>query len=75
MAGRADQGDMENFISNLGVGTIPHTIDEDGAIWAQFGIRSQPAFVFINDDGTMTVHNGALGADGIAEGIEQLQSS
>ena len=75
MAGRSDQGDMEDFISNLDVGTFPHTIDEDGSIWEQFGIRSQPSFVFINDDGTASVHNGGLGIDGLTAAIEQLQSS
>ncbi len=75
MAGRADQGDIEEFISTLAVGAFPHTVDDDGTIWERFGIRSQPAFVFLNDDGTATLHNGGLGADGLADAIEQLQNS
>ncbi len=75
MAGKADQGDIEDFISNLAVGAFAHTVDDDGSIWAQFGIRSQPSFVFLNDDGTTTVHNGPLGVDGLSDAIEQLQNS
>lgn len=75
MAGRADQADIEAFISNLSVGAFPHTVDDDGTIWERFGIRSQPSFVFLNDDGTTTLHNGALGVAGLSEAIEKLQNS
>jgi len=72
MAGRAEQDAMEAFVADLGVDAFPHTIDDDGSIWASFDVSTQPAFAFIDDDGTITVHNGRLGVDGLTERIDEL---
>jgi hypothetical protein len=75
MAGKAEQAAMEAFVDNLGVDAFPHAIDGDGSIWAQFDVVSQPAFAFIDDDGTITVHNGGLGIDGLSSRIEELTAT
>ena len=75
MPGRADTDAIEAFVSNQNVGAFTHAIDEDGAIWSEFGVTSQPAFAFIDDDGTITVINGAMGFDGISAEVEKLQAS
>ena len=43
---------IEAFVADTGVDTFPHAADIDGDVWEFYGIGSQPAFVFINDDGT-----------------------
>ena len=72
MAGRSDTAAMEAFVSDLGVTGFPHVVDDDGTLWAQFDVLTQPAFAFIDNDGTITVHTGALGADALANQLEEL---
>lgn len=46
--------------------------DAQRDVWAEFGVRSQPAWAFIDDDGTVEVHRGSLGESGLNERIDQL---
>ena len=57
------------------MGEFPHIADEAGDVWSAFEINTQPAFVFINDDGTIAARTGSLGAGGIDEQIEALIAS
>lgn len=66
---------IEAFVADTGVDTFPHAADIDGDVWEFFGIGSQPAFVFINDDGTFDTRLGSLGEDGLTERVEQLLAS
>jgi len=50
-------------------------MDVDGSVWREFGIRSQPAFAFMNDDGTVEAHQGKLGVEGLSERINALIAS
>jgi len=63
---------IEAFVADTGVDTFPHAADIDGDVWAFYGIGSQPAFVFINDDGTFDTRLGSLDEDGLTERVEQL---
>lgn len=75
VAGRGELDDMATFVDNTGTGGFPHLADLDGTIWARFGIYSQPAYAFIDDDGTVEVWIGSLGADALAERIDTLVAS
>ncbi len=75
MAGKSDQSAMEAFVNDLGVDAFSHVIDEDGSLWEQFDVRTQPAFAFINDDGTVTLHTGPHGPEGLASQIDALKST
>ena len=66
---------IEAFVADTGVDTFPHAADIDGDVWEFFGIGSQPAFVFINDDGTFDTRLGSLDEDGLTERVEQLLAS
>jgi len=66
---------MEAFVADTGVDTFPHAADVDGDVWEFYGISSQPAFVFINDDGTFDILLGSLDEDGLTERVEQLLAS
>ncbi len=66
---------MVDFVDETGVGAFDHWIDTDGAIWAELGVFDQPAFAFINDDGTVEVNVGALGEEGLTERLQALIDS
>ncbi len=75
VAGRDDLRDMEEFVANNGVEAFDHLADEENEIWATFGVTSQPAFVFINDDGSTETLISSLGLDGLTERIEALKAA
>lgn len=66
---------MENFVDTYGVGAFDHLADDEGTVWAQFGVTSQPAFVFINDDGAAKTVVARLGEERLAEEIDALLQS
>ncbi|HAB58994.1 MAG: hypothetical protein CL433_01345 [Acidimicrobiaceae bacterium] len=75
VASRDSIDQMEAFLADTGVDTFPHAADIDGDVWRFYGIGSQPAFVFINDDGTFDTRLGSLDEDGLTERVEQLLAS
>lgn len=72
VAGRGEVPEMEGFVRDTDTGSLTHLIDEDGAIWADYGVAAQPAFAFIDDDGTVDVVIGALGEDALRERLAAL---
>ena len=72
VAGRDDLGSVNGFIENLGVDGFEHIYDETGDIWMEFGIRSQPAFVFIGADGESEAVFGSQGEGGMSERLDAL---
>ncbi len=75
VAGRDDLGTIQRFIEARGVGAFPHIADESGDVWSAFDVRSQPAYVFIDDDGTIAGEAGSLSEEGIAERLDALIAS
>lgn len=61
VASRGPQADMEAFVAETGTTEIAHIADLDGTIWAQFGVSAQPAFVFVDREGSATGWLGGLG--------------
>lgn len=74
VAGRDDLSEMQAFVEEFGVTSFEHVADEDTEIWRQYGVTSQPAFVFIDDSGEVEVLISALGEDGLTERVEALIS-
>lgn len=70
--GRADVGPMEEFVERHGLQGMPQAVDTDGQLWARYGVGYQPAWVFIDDSGEVTVHAGPLDAVGIDARLEEL---
>lgn len=75
MAGRAEADEFVSFVAERGVSSFEHIADGDGSVWAEFGVRSQPAFVFINDDGTVENHQGRLGLESLTDRVNSLIAS
>lgn len=63
---------MNEFVGTYGIGDFTNLADIDGDVWAEFGVVSQPAWAFINDDGSVETRLGGLGLDGITEAAQQL---
>lgn len=61
VASRGPQEDMDAFVAETGTGAIPHIADFEGTIWAQLGVFAQPAFVFVDREGSATGWLGGLG--------------
>ena len=72
VAGRDDVETFQEWVSSRDVEGFDHVMDPDGDIWREFGITSQPAFVFVNDDGTVETRRGALGLEGLTERVNDL---
>lgn len=66
---------MRRFVDNNGVSAFPHIPDLDGDIWESFGVSSQPAFAFVNDDGTVEIVIGAMGEAGLTERMTALAAA
>lgn len=75
MAGRDDTGPMEDFVERHGLGFLPHAVDDDGSLWSDFGVRAQPAWVFIDRAGETTVHFGPLSEDDLEQRLDAIADS
>ncbi len=75
VAGRSDLGAIQDFIETLPVEGFDHAVDDDGSLWAAYDIFAQPAFTFLNDDGTVQTHIGPLGEAQLSERIDALLAS
>lgn len=60
VAGKDTDAEHEAFVDRHDLAAIPHAIDDDGSLWAKYGVGYQPAWVFIAEDGTTRVVAGGL---------------
>jgi len=73
--GQSDEDAMRAFTAEYGVEGFEHIVDADGTLWQNFDVFSQPAFAFINDDGTVETVAGAMGKQGILDAANELAAS
>ena len=72
MAGRGERVEAELFVSDHGLDGFQHTFDAAADSWSEFDQYLVPAYVFIDDDGTVTSHVGALGLEGATSRLAAL---
>lgn len=72
MAGRDDRGPMQAFVDRHGLGFVPHAVDADGTLWSGFGVRAQPAWVFIDRSGDQTIVFGPLSTADLEARLDAL---
>lgn len=72
VAAKADLAEIEEFITKRRVDGFAHVIDETLDVWSAFEVTGQPAFVFLNDDGTFRTQHGPRGVELLTESIEEL---
>ena len=63
MAGHDTDEAHRAFVDEHGLDHLLHVVDDDGSLWARFGVSYQPAWVFVDDDGTMRTVAGGLYED------------
>lgn len=62
---------MQDFEDRHGL-TFPSLRDDDGNLFAHFGVPAQPAWVFVAADGTATTHLGAMEPDELRATLTDL---
>lgn len=65
---------MQAFVDRHGLGSMTTVADVDETIWPMYGVRYQPAWVFINQDGETEVFAGELAGPQLENEIEDLLS-
>ena len=72
IAGQDSTESIRAFVDDFGLDGFEHIADERSEIWNAFGISAQPAYVFINDDGTIARQVGAMSDEGFAQALVEL---
>ena len=75
VASRGDLSQVKEFIERYAVTDLPHIFDDQGDIWRQYRISSQPAWVFIDANGNQERVIGALGDTEIRTKLTDFQKS
>ena len=65
---------MQEFITKHQL-TFPNIKDNDGVIFAQFDVAYQPAWVFVQQDGTFETNLGAMDEVTLTAMLEKLGGS
>jgi thiol-disulfide isomerase/thioredoxin len=63
---------MKKFVADNEVSGFPHLADVDASIWKRFGITQQPAYAFIQPDGSTEVIKQQLSEEALNEHVSQL---
>lgn len=74
VAGRGEVPAMEEFVDQTGTDGFTHVVDDDGSIWADYGVAAQPAFAFISADGEVETVAGAIPEDELVDKMQALQA-
>jgi peroxiredoxin/glutaredoxin len=74
VAGRGKVPAMQTFVSKHGLG-FENAVDDDGAIWADFGVAAQPAFAFIDRNGRVTTSLKALNQSQLEAKVKALDAA
>lgn len=64
---------MHAFLARHDLTDMMTVVDDAGDLWAHFGVRYQPAWVFLDTADGVTVVAGALFGDGLDRRLEQLR--
>jgi hypothetical protein len=62
---------MQDFEDRHGL-SFPSLRDDDGSLFAHFGVINQPAWVFVSADGTVDLVPGAMDEDELSERLRAL---
>jgi hypothetical protein len=71
MPGRDSVDAMQGFVDTYRLG-FPQGVSPDGSLWARFGVGFQPAWVFVNNDGSAQVVQSALAKPDLERMLNEL---
>jgi hypothetical protein len=74
VAWNGSEQSMQEFVDKHQL-TFPNIKDDDGLVFAQFDVAYQPAWVFIQQDGTSETNLGAMDEVTLIEMLNQLGGS
>jgi thiol-disulfide isomerase/thioredoxin len=66
---------MKKFVAENQVGGFDHLADLDASIWTRFGITQQPAYAFVQPDGSVEVVKQQLTEPALNEKVTELLRS
>jgi thiol-disulfide isomerase/thioredoxin len=70
--GLGEVADMREFVADTGTNGLTHVVDADGSLWQRFGVVSQPAYVFVDADGTVQAFGGSLDRESLRQAAADL---
>jgi peroxiredoxin len=73
VAWAGDDREFDEFVERHQL-TFPQLSDDGGALYAHFGVVTQPAFVIIDPDGDTTTLRGALDDDELEAALIEATS-
>ncbi len=73
MAWHDTRENMLAFVERYGL-SFEHAVDETDEIFGRFGFFYQPAWAFVNDDGTVESQFGALTPESLRRRLDRLVS-
>lgn len=74
VAWNGSESAMNDFVAQYGI-SFPTVIDQEGSVFARFGVPYQPAWTFISRDGTFDTSLGALSDAELADRLSALPGS
>jgi hypothetical protein len=63
---------MDDFRDRHGLGSMTTVVDDDGTLWPHFGVRAQPAWLFVTPDGEVERVLGELSHEQLVERLDAL---
>lgn len=72
VGGQDDMDELASFVNEYGVGEFQQLGDTNARVWRFFKVTSQPTYVFINDNGALSMSSGALDADELSVRLQEL---
>lgn len=73
--GRDGTERMRIFVERHDLGSIPHAVDGDGALWTRLGVRGQPTWVLVDRAGNVERLVGLASAADLDERLRALAAS
>ena len=74
VAWNGSESAMNDFVAQYGI-SFPTVVDQEGAVFARFGVPYQPAWTFVSRDGTYDTSLGALSDTELADRLSALAGS
>lgn len=71
MAWTGDEASFQEFVDKHGL-TFPQVNDGGGALFAKFGVPAQPAWAFVDEDGSVRTEIGAMDEQTLDATLEAL---
>ena len=75
IAGLSDTEESNGFIEEHGLTTFAHIYDDDGSIWRNFNVASQPTMILVNQDGRIQTYTGGYGKHDIVDKVAWLSEN